>query len=101
MMLAKILTARDVSASTFAKYWKGTALHATGTLANGRPVDVVAAHNAAFDPDLGTDVGWTPPGRCRARSGRRRASDGTDRIRTEPSAIYGFCSLIGAKTRPR
>jgi pectate lyase len=53
-------TARDVSASTFAKYWKGTALHATGTLANGRPVDVVAAHNAAFDPDLGTDVGWTP-----------------------------------------
>ncbi|SMC66584.1 pectate lyase family protein [Kibdelosporangium aridum] len=53
-------TGRDVSASTFAKWWKGTALHATGTLVNGRPVDVVAAHNAAFDPDLGTDVGWTP-----------------------------------------
>jgi pectate lyase len=54
-------TARDVSPSTFAKWWNGgTVLHATGTLANGRPVDVVAAHNAAFDPDLGTDVGWTP-----------------------------------------
>ncbi|WP_161780866.1 pectate lyase family protein [Amycolatopsis orientalis] len=53
-------TGHDVSPSTFAKWWKGTVLHATGTLANGRPVDVVAAHNAAFDPDLGTDVGWTP-----------------------------------------
>lgn len=53
-------TPRGVSASTFAKYWKGTVLHATGTLANGWPVDVVAAHNAAFDPDLGTEVGWTP-----------------------------------------
>ncbi|CAM3303277.1 polysaccharide lyase family 1 protein [Kibdelosporangium persicum] len=46
--------------SLIAKWWKGTVLHATGTLVNGRPVDVVAAHNAAFDPDLGTDVGWTP-----------------------------------------
>ncbi len=53
-------TSRDVSPSTFAKWWKGTALHATGTLANRRPVDVVAAHNAAFDPDLATDVGWIP-----------------------------------------
>jgi pectate lyase len=53
-------TARDVSPSLFAKWWKGTVLHATGTLQNGHPVDVVAAHNAVFDPDLGTDVGWTP-----------------------------------------
>ncbi|MGW0515777.1 pectate lyase family protein [Crossiella sp. NPDC003009] len=53
-------TARAVSPATFAKWWKGIALHATGTVANGRAVDVVAAHNAAYDPDLGTDVGWTP-----------------------------------------
>ena len=53
-------TGRDVRPGTFAKWWNGTVLHATGTLVNGRPVDVVAAHNAAFDPDLGTDVGWTP-----------------------------------------
>jgi pectate lyase len=53
-------TGRGVDPSTFVKWWKGTALHATGTLVNGRPVDVVAAHNAAFDPDLGTDVGWAP-----------------------------------------
>jgi pectate lyase len=46
--------------SLFAKWWNGTVLHETGTLVNRRPVDVVAAHNAAFDPDLGTDVGWTP-----------------------------------------
>ncbi|MBP2327448.1 pectate lyase [Kibdelosporangium banguiense] len=53
-------TGRGVQPSTFAKWWNGTVLHATGTLVNNRPVDVVAAHNAAFDPDLGTDVGWTP-----------------------------------------
>jgi pectate lyase len=38
----------------------GTAIHATGTYVNGRPVDVLAAFNAANDPDLGSDVGWTP-----------------------------------------
>jgi pectate lyase len=53
-------TSRGVQPGALAKWWKGTALHATGTLVNGRVVDVVAAHNAAFDPDLGTDVGWTP-----------------------------------------
>ncbi|MEV7099023.1 pectate lyase [Amycolatopsis sp. NPDC051045] len=46
-------------------YWKGTVLHATGTLvAQGnqwpRPVDLLAEYNAANDPDLGADVGWTP-----------------------------------------
>jgi pectate lyase len=53
-------TARDVNPSTIVKYWKGTAMHDVGTLVNGRPVDLVAAYNAAFDPDLGTDVGWQP-----------------------------------------
>ncbi|MFD8493062.1 polysaccharide lyase family 1 protein [Amycolatopsis sp. NPDC059657] len=51
---------RGVMPGTFAKWWKGTALHATGTLMNWRPVDVVAEHNAVYDPDLGVDVGWTP-----------------------------------------
>lgn len=27
---------------------------------NKNEVDVVAAYNAVNDPDLGTDVGWTP-----------------------------------------
>lgn len=44
--------------------YAGTMIHATGTMMNGTPgggvVDVVAAFNAAFDPDLATDVGWTP-----------------------------------------
>lgn len=44
--------------------FKGTAIHETGTRVNGNPnknmVDVVAAYNAVNDPDLGTDVGWTP-----------------------------------------
>ncbi|HEY3472033.1 MAG TPA: pectate lyase [Amycolatopsis sp.] len=47
------------------EYWKGTVLHATGTLAvTGsswpRAVDLLAEYNAANDPDLGPDVGWTP-----------------------------------------
>ena len=46
------------------EYWKGTVLHATGTLVSrgGRPqpVDLLAEYNAANDPDLGPDVGWVP-----------------------------------------
>jgi pectate lyase len=38
----------------------GTAIHEEGTYVNGRPVDVLAAYNATHDPDLGSDVGWTP-----------------------------------------
>jgi pectate lyase len=51
---------RDVEPSTILHYWKGTAVHASGSLVNGRPVDLVAAYNRDFDPDLGTDVGWRP-----------------------------------------
>ncbi len=40
-------------------------IFAKGTRVNGTPgggtVDVVAAYNAANDPDLSTDVGWVPP----------------------------------------
>jgi pectate lyase len=45
--------------------WGGTAIHAVDNWAkvDGRPaapVDLLAAFNAASDPDLGSDVGWTP-----------------------------------------
>ena len=70
------------------KYWKGKVLHATGTLVStgglARPVDLLAEYNAAFDPDLGPDVGWVPtlvprldpanlvPGRVLAEAGPGR-----------------------------
>ncbi len=57
-------TDKTVSPSQFIGVYKGTAIHATGTLVNGTPdknlVDVVAAYNAAFDPDLIPEVSWTP-----------------------------------------
>jgi pectate lyase len=44
--------------------WGGTTLTARDQLvrAGGRtaPVDLIAAYNAAHDPDFGTDAGWTP-----------------------------------------
>jgi pectate lyase len=45
--------------------WGGTAIHADDNWVkiDGRsaaPVDLLAAFNAAHDPDLGSDVGWTP-----------------------------------------
>ncbi|GAB3212868.1 pectate lyase [Marinactinospora endophytica] len=49
--------------------WGGTAIDESNTLVNGvsrwHRVDLLAAHNAAHDPDLGSDVGWRPE-----RSGR-------------------------------
>lgn len=41
----------------------GTALHRTGTLFNGYPVDLLAIDNAydsGSERDLTADVGWTP-----------------------------------------
>lgn len=45
--------------------WGGTAIHADDNWVkiDGRsaaPVDLLAAFNALNDPDLGSDVGWTP-----------------------------------------
>jgi len=45
--------------------WGGTAVHTADNWVSvglGRlaPVDLLAAFNAASDPDLGADVGWTP-----------------------------------------
>lgn len=46
------------------KVYKGTAIQESGTRLNGTPgggpTDVLAAYNAANDPDLSGDVGWTP-----------------------------------------
>ncbi|GAB3936537.1 pectate lyase family protein [Micromonospora vulcania] len=45
--------------------WGGTALTERGTWVRhgggpARPVDLLAAYNAAHEPDLGADAGWTP-----------------------------------------
>src|SRR5204863_6810257 len=57
-------TTSGVIPDAFITVFNGTALHAEGTLVNGflkrDQRDVVAAHNAVHDPDLATDVGWTP-----------------------------------------
>ena len=57
-------TDRSVTPDRFITRFNGTAMHASGTLLNGilnrNRVDVVAEYNAVNDPDLGTDVGWTP-----------------------------------------
>jgi pectate lyase len=60
----------DVPAANVIHYWKGTKITAIGTLVQvpGRlpkPVDLVAAYNAAYDPDLAPDAGWTPTLRTR------------------------------------
>ncbi len=48
----------------FIARFNGTAIHESGTYVNGisskHLVDVLAAYNAVNDPDLGSDVGWTP-----------------------------------------
>jgi pectate lyase len=60
----------DVPAADVIHYWKGTRITAIGSLVqvSGRrpaPVDLVAAYNAAYDPDLAPDAGWTPAYRTR------------------------------------
>jgi pectate lyase len=55
---------RTFDVSRIIARFNGTALSASGTLVIGprvrNPVDVIAAWNAANDPDLGFDAGWTP-----------------------------------------
>jgi pectate lyase len=60
----------DVPVANVIHYWKGTRITAIGSLVqvSGRapqPVDLVAAYNAAYDPDLAPDAGWTPSLRTR------------------------------------
>ncbi|SHI28289.1 hypothetical protein [Streptomyces sp. 3214.6] len=56
-------TPGHVEAADLVKSWNGTALHQTGTLFNGWPVDLLAIHNAynsGSERDRTADVGWTP-----------------------------------------
>ncbi|MEV1083116.1 pectate lyase [Streptomyces sp. NPDC050211] len=58
-----IHTPGHIEAADLVKSWNGTALHQTGTLFNGYPVDLLAIHNAynsGSERDLTADVGWTP-----------------------------------------
>ena len=60
----------DVPAADIIHYWKGTKITAIGSLvqvgsSRAKPVDLVAAYNAAYDPDLAPDAGWTPALRTR------------------------------------
>nr|WP_084699570.1 polysaccharide lyase family 1 protein [Actinoplanes globisporus] len=59
----------DVPAANVVHYWKGTRITAIGSLVQvgnkAKPVDLVAAYNAAYDPDLTPDAGWTPTLRTR------------------------------------
>jgi pectate lyase len=54
----------DITPDRFIGVYKGTMIQASGTYVNGRSlnrmVDVVAAYNAVYDPDLATEVSWTP-----------------------------------------
>jgi pectate lyase len=57
-------TDNAVSPDDFIDRFNGTAIHVSGTLLNAASdnasVDVLAAYNAANDPDLSGNVGWTP-----------------------------------------
>ncbi|GLY93103.1 polysaccharide lyase family 1 protein [Actinoplanes sp. NBRC 103695] len=60
----------DVPAADVIHYWKGTRITAIGSLVQvgsrlPRPVDLVAAYNEAYDPDLLPGAGWTPVLRTR------------------------------------
>jgi len=55
---------KGVNPATLLHDWGGTALTARENVAriDGRlqPIDLIGVYNAANDPDLGTDAGWTP-----------------------------------------
>jgi len=55
---------QDLGRQTLPPNDDGTAIHAARTLVNGQTpaysIDVLAAYNAANDPDLSGDVGWVP-----------------------------------------
>ncbi|MFM9447388.1 pectate lyase [Streptomyces acidiscabies] len=56
-------TPGHVEAADLVKSWNGTALHQSGTLFNGYPVDLLTIHNAyssGSERDLTADAGWTP-----------------------------------------
>ena len=55
----------DTPAADILRDWKGTRITAIGSLVRvgsgpAVPVDLVAEHNAAYDPDFVPDAGWVP-----------------------------------------
>ncbi|MFI0728871.1 polysaccharide lyase family 1 protein [Streptomyces sp. NPDC021225] len=53
------------------KQWKGTALTEENNYVNGKPVDLLAVHNAGVPAEqLGDDAGWTPTLRTRVDAPR-------------------------------
>jgi pectate lyase len=71
-------TPAHVEVADLVKSWNGTALHQTGTLFNGFPVDLLAiynAYNSGSERDLTADVGWTPPLHGRIDSARQADHD--------------------------
>ncbi|KOX00165.1 pectate lyase [Streptomyces sp. NRRL B-1140] len=56
-------TPGHVEVADLVKSWNGSALHQSGTLFDGFPVDLLAiynAYNSGSERDLTADVGWTP-----------------------------------------
>ncbi|MFK4103014.1 polysaccharide lyase family 1 protein [Streptomyces sp. NPDC019531] len=56
-------TPGHIEVADLVKSWNGSALHQTGTLFDGYPVDLLAiynAYNSGSERDLTADVGWTP-----------------------------------------
>lgn len=57
-------TDAEITPDQFISRLNGTAIHISGTLVNAASdnnlVDVLAAYNAVNNPDLSSDVGWTP-----------------------------------------
>ncbi|MDL5200823.1 pectate lyase [Streptomyces sp. ALI-76-A] len=52
-----------IEAADLVKSWNGTALHTSGNVFNGYPVDLLTIHNAynsGSERDLTADVGWVP-----------------------------------------
>jgi pectate lyase len=71
----------NINLGTVVGNYKGTKITVIGSLvqvdkAAPQPVDLVAAYNAAFDPDLATDAGWTPT----LRAGKVDATRSVPRI---------------------
>lgn len=56
-------TPGHIEAADLVKSWNGSALHQSGTLFNGYPIDLLAiynSYNSGSERDLTADVGWTP-----------------------------------------
>ncbi|MEV0177287.1 pectate lyase [Streptomyces sp. NPDC050803] len=56
-------TPGHIEAADLVKSWNGSALHTSGNVFNGYPVDLLTiynAYNSGSERDLTADVGWTP-----------------------------------------